>query len=1198
MSHTPRTVEALDWCTLALQPPDRVLIEASAGTGKTWSIGAIFLRLLLEREDLAVEKILVATFTEAAAQELRERLRARLEGAEHCLHRLANGERIATGKDDPVIAWLTEQFADREKASKALRRIELARIDFDRAPIATIHSFCRRVLRDFPLESGSSVGADELLDEDALLRECVEDFWRQRYLHGGDVDVDEADALFDKGPESLLRDVRDLLNRDAHILPADGMQAIRTEIEALRKPECIEQLRQWAKDKSLFASRRTALSNRLEQIADALESGDVATLGRLLNGVFEDAAIDEQQSESASLRLREQPLIQALQRLRSLLGRHTTFARGAVLAEACRFCKTELPRRAAQRRGSTFALQIGAVRDRLSSGERDFAERLFQAFPVTLVDEFQDTDARQFEIFDRIYRDADRAERGWLAMIGDPKQAIYGFRGGDIAAYLRVRDSVATQYRLDTNFRSSTAVIKACNALYAKAGDGFDDLRVAYQTVTPDGDADEHALFRDNTPVAEPFFLHAFRGMVAGDRDDPLTARGELEKLALDDCAARIVELLNDSSMTLGTTAVKPGDIAVLVPNNRHVAEIRRRLIARGVPCVGSGRCSVFDSATASELELFLHAVLHADDDGAVRGALTTRLLGANLRTVLAWQDDTSDFERELDRFARWHEMALVRGAFAVIADMLALRGAVLLSLPDGERIVTDLRHLAELLAQQEAEESGLEGAIAWFAAMRRGESDGEGDASDTRQLRIESDSARVQLLTLHAAKGLEFPIVFLPLAWRTADRKGQRIPNILHFHDADGRPCVDLGSTQFDAHLTPHFAEDLRERLRLLYVGITRAKYAVHVYWVDRDIAEDAPAWEISAIDVLIRQAQTACGLDFGEAALPDLARKLDGIAIVEPSTALQAKYVARIASAALPIARTPLPAARPFQWLHSFTGITRHSVMENVDTAAADEGESALSDEITSVEAESIELLALDIWRGRHFGNAVHNVLEARAADARTPVALAQTFAALGVHAQGGDSGTGFVALARMLERVRTADLGDGMRLANLPAHACVAEFEFRFPVDAPLAALRAVCAEHGFSGIWPAHASWPSLNGMLTGFADLIFEFNGRYHVLDYKTNRLGTRLSDYADAALAAAMHEHRYPLQALLYTVALHRYLSARLRGYTPERHLGESWYLFLRGVGLAPGAGVWRRRWPIALLRDLDDAFAGRQATA
>ena len=596
----------------------------------------------------------------------------------------------------------------------------------------------------------------------------------------------------------------------------------------------------------------------------------------------------------------------------------------------------------------------------------------------------------------------------------------------------------------------------------------------------------------------------------------------------------------------------------------------------------------------------------------AVRGAqlqrrtrrarrLCTRLLGATFADIRVWQDDEQGFERELERFAQW-QLAGAAGAQALIQTVIAQQAARLLSLTGGERVVTDLRHLGELLGADDDVRRGLESAYNRLVALRREESDDDIDAAKARRLRIESDAARVQLMTVHAAKGLQFPIVFVPFAWRVGDRTGAHAPKVLNFHDDHGRAWIDLGSERFDDHVAAHFQEALQERLRLLYVAITRAKYAVHLYWTDRNGPPTigADACKTAALDVLIHQTQTHLGLSPGEASLPEMAERSGGIAVVAPFDGGFARFVTSD-SAQEAVVRRPLPAPRPFQWLHSFSSLTKHVTLTAEESAASDEIETELDVERETAAEEAAQfaddatLLSLDAWRGRHFGNALHEILETAPREPLWPRHrdfLARHLSALGVRATPGiDS---LEAVGHMVDRVRFSDLGDGLRLIELRDGASISEFEFQFPVDAvSIDDLRDICARHGVSGAISPVLSLRVLSGMLTGFADLIFAHDGHYHVLDYKTNWLGNRLGDYDAASLDAAMTQHHYPLQALIYTVALHRYLRGRLDGYTADSHLGESWYLFVRAVGLAGGSGVWRRRWPSALIEALDAAFSG-----
>ena len=673
----------------------RVLIEASAGTGKTFTIGLVFLRLLLER-GLRVEQILVATFTDRAAQELRERLRARLIEAEQILRRIPSKD---SADEVSLQSWLESFRRDEGSMKQALRRVQLARADLDRAPIGTIHSICQRILRDHPLETGATLLPEKLTDQNTLLRECVEDFWRKRYFIGA-VDADESNVVVERGIESLIADVRGLVDVDAKILPLGDPSTLHRDVETLRNVDHAVTLRAWSANKTLYGKSKRALSARFVEFAEVIEAnGDIlAVLTDRSADYLDPPKFAEQLSDVGKQLLFEHSLIVLLRRVRSAATQKRAI-RGRVLSDALAFCREEIPHRARIRNVQTFSMLIDTVHARLcADANRAFADVLFEAYPAALIDEFQDTDNRQFEIFDRIYRD-----RGLLTMIGDPKQAIYAFRGGDIAAYLRARRSAQAQFALTVNQRSSTELVRAINSLYAKTDGGFNDADIRYRQAQASGTADATAYRFGPNIIRCPLSIHRFlRDVDAGANVS------EQDERALDDCAARIVELLNDAQYTIGGNRAVPGDIAVLVTTNQQIASLRRRLVARGVPCVGTGRGNVFDSDITRDLELVLHAVLNSGDDRAVRGALCTRLLGATLSDVRRWQSDEQAFELELERFAEWHALARLRGVQALVQTVVASRAGELLALADGDRIITDLRHLSELLVDDTDASQGL----------------------------------------------------------------------------------------------------------------------------------------------------------------------------------------------------------------------------------------------------------------------------------------------------------------------------------------------------------------------------------------------------------------------------------------------------------------------------------------------------------
>ncbi len=1169
--------QALDWMRLPLAAPRRVLIEASAGTGKTHTLTLLYLRLLLEAPDDAaadVRGILLSTFTEAAVAELRQRLRARLDEAERLLAARSGDAAPAVDEAADSLARYLHAYLPLPPAA-ALLRVRRARQDLDLAPILTLHGFCARVLAELAFDGQGDLSPGAHVDEHDLLDECLRDFWRQRYQRSA-VDADELALIVPGGPDALRGELREYFALSAPRIHGGGRAALDALLAALQTPQRIAELGALALDDTRYAPRKRALRERLRKLHALLVAGPCthAQLAQLLADIDADM-LRAQQHPERTPSLLESTLLQDWLRAAELLREWPAIVRGEVLAAAIDFCRTAMAQRLQQRGGFTFGALIERVRERVLD-DAHFAQRLFERYPVALIDEFQDTDPRQYAIFDVLYR-----ARGTLLLVGDPKQAIYAFRGGDIATYRRAERSVDARVSLAVNWRSTRAYLDALNGLYAHDADDAMGAGIAYRAVHAGGKAD--ALMRAGACVHAPLILRLPR-----TEQEPPRTLTEAEDFALRACAADIARLLASGEYALGTRGVGPGDIAVLLPTHRQIAALRQHLAMRGVPAAGAGKASVFATAQADDLALILHGLLE-NGAAALRAAWLTDLWGLDALALRALDADAAALQVQLARSAEYTARWLRQGPLALVMALIERAASRLLARQDGERALTDLRHLGELLQAQAAAGFPAHAQLAW---LHRQQADPEGDA-DEHQQRIDSDRARVQLRTLASAKGLQWPLVFLPLAWRP-EAAGRR-PHLLRFHDADDRLGVDMGTAARPAHRQIAAREAQEERARLLYVALTRAQQACWVYW----IAVPGTHAQSPLAALLARAVAAAPGAALDER-LTVLPRRVPQIAIDASAVEYAADYRPAVAVARERAAQTPPPPAPPWQqW--SFTALTRHATSE--PRAAADEGDDLDADLDAMARPEAAahpELEALQALRGPAFGDAVHAVFEHAAPGvpmARQPMLITRALADSGVQLPASEAAPLRARLAARIDACLHADLGDGLRLQALAADAQVAEMEFLLPLDSvPLPALRALLHWHGAAALLPEALGHGTLRGMLGGFIDKIVCWQGCYHVIDYKTNWLGARVDAYQGSALAAAMHEHHYPLQALLYTLALHRLLRQRLRDYDYARHMGAALYLFVRALDLAPQAGVWRQRFDARLVQALDELCDGARA--
>ena len=1178
---------------------DLSLIEASAGTGKTYTITGLYLRLVVEL-GLKVEQILVVTYTRAATAELRGRIRQRLQQARQALEQ--------GHSDDPMLQQLIRHSADTAQAG---RRLQTAVLDFDRAVIFTIHGFCQRVLADHAFESAMPFESELLTDQQGLLQEVVDDFWRQRIqdlspgligylLHGG------------TSPEVLLQQVRPGIGRpylECRGRPwPGGLQAMEQQLQrcfdgcrALWREQAgdIRRLLEDSRDLNRNKYRPASVANWLDALDHYLQAERPA-------GRFEGWEKFAASTLAGSVKRggtppshpffgRWQELVAADQQLQEAY--HS--ARVALLGELLEQLNRELPRRKAQQRVQAYDDLLLNLQQSLQGEQGEaLAWAVRERYQAALIDEFQDTDPVQYGIFHRIYGDT----RQPVFLVGDPKQAIYSFRGADVFAYLKARQDAVHRHTLDLNWRSAPALLQAVNALYDQPHPTFYDPRIAYQPARP-------AVTGRLALVEEGGTDAAFRIGFLGAGDKPLNKQ-QATALSVEYAAGEIARLLllgRDGALRLGERCLAGGDIAVLVRSHRQGAAIASALLERGIHSVQRSRDDVFDSPEAAQLQRLLMALLEPGREGLVRAALATDILGFDGQQIFLLGQDEARLERQFEDFQVWHQLWRERGFVRMFRHLMSERAVAerLLARPDGERRLTNLLHLGELLHQQEREaKPGMEGLLQWLIRHRQADA----PEDETHQLRLESDQDLVQIVTIHKSKGLQYPVVFVPFAWDAGNRR-LSATEPYRFHDprADWQPVLELGSPRWEADRVQAGREALAEGLRLLYVALTRAQQRCYLCWGNVSKAgESALAWllhppeDSGVADPLPAMNRGFSSLD--DQALLQRLRRLQS----DAGGAVQVETVVAGQAPFRELAPVDVDGGglRPRRFLRrlqqqrrvtSFSALTRgHG---NADLPDHDALGPVAREPAAPPESGDI----FQFPRGARAGTALHSIFERLDFSGHTPEQLAAlTRQLLPEH---GISAAWSGVVCRMVRAVLDSplDTAGRIRLAGIPEPHKLVEMGFHYPLqglDAP--ALSHLLLDHGFSEeplLRQAieRLTFPRVRGYMKGFIDLVFQAEGRFHLLDYKSNWLGGDLEAYGQPQLVAVMARDDYWLQYLFYTLALHRYLGARLRDYDYDRHFGGVFYLFLRGMrpDRSPATGVYRARPQRDLILALDRFFGG-----
>lgn len=1295
------------------------LIEASAGTGKTWTLSTLMVRLIVEGEYLT-RQIIATTFTRAAAAELKLRIRKRFEEFRSLFHE-AMFEHAAVlqrmhAQEDWLAVYLL-QTLDLEQILHGKNRLQLALDSFDELFVGTLDSFCQKLLNEFAFDSGQHEILQISEQEAEACYQVMHDALRQ-WRSQQSPQLIEFLVLTDqlKQVEDYRGSITTVLNfLSAQLQPAelpvfewDNYQAVYQQAAALNEQQlaafdaffaadgCYHQSLHGSK---CFKKHGTLLKPLLQSIAQndlsyLLQLHEHKKYADLLDGFLAiDGMFNKKPADQLALQqfhaLEGVAVIQQLAQLRQLLSQQLEQVSQHLHYYLSHTVRQQLPQILSERGETTFSQQMRVLGDVLQHDSSQILARHIQhRYPVALVDEFQDTNFDQDRVIAHIWRqpvepvnphslrqdnvllnsgslgqddvllnprllgqgsallnphelehssrltlgqsNALLSPRSCLVLVGDPKQAIYGFRGGDMLTYQRARQHVlqlgGQQHFLRFNHRSVAPLVAAVDRLFRFNTD-FGEA-VTYQPVEAGG--------RNSTELCE------------GEKVNHWPLRlieVEAQKTEFEQVAWQIIQLLQASqTATLvirqgeQSQPLNPSDIAVLCRSNTQLDKVQAVLQQAQIPVWRSSRVSIFQTSLAEDIVALLQVMLSPYHEGRLRRALAGVLIGKSLKQLMQLDQQPDQLADLQALFFNWGERWYKAGFLAAwqqLAEYFEI-WANLSRQPQAERLVVNLRHLVEVIHQYSEKIQGQHHLLAWL--MRQVSQPGQREWELERRL---SGEQGVQLMTIHKSKGLEFPVVFVA----GLDRSKAPQKSSIIFYEHQQQRMLSF-SDQDAAQRQAHEERENAELRRLIYVALTRA--SLRLYITAPPLADSKGKLKGALYHWLPATREewtdTHTALESGLPACPDFVYRQQ-----QPHAAIEAR---------------PVPQHRVYPWgLTSFSQLSRHqhasfiplhdaeqtapdadlllhrdenspagtdseslysasthatlaspsaesnkvnnkktSVVENLNTEQSDAEILAVEtiDTDTSdakksdVDKPDIELpLCFRFPRGANAGDCLHHILEQM--NPQQPMQWPrlfekhlQNFAINAQLSRYKQPEIEIEQLADWFEQILHAPLPDGATLAGLvnPIH----EFEFHLSVaDRPLniKAIHDLLQQHQV----PVAPLNPVLNARyLHGFIDLVYEHQGKFYIADYKSNYLGDDYACYSVDILRQNMSHSSYWLQAVLYQLALHRFLKLRLPNYQPQQHLGGAVYLYLRGMHTQQAdSGVLHWQASVALLTALDE---------
>ncbi|HMA65545.1 MAG: exodeoxyribonuclease V subunit beta [Fibrobacterota bacterium] len=1150
------------------------LIEASAGTGKTFTITRIFMRLLLEKR-LPLSSILVVTFTEAATYELRERIYLYLKEA---LVAFTTGS-----SDDPVVSNLITTIPQTD----GIEVLKTALASLDTCPVYTIHGFCKKLLADFAFESSSTFDPDFIKSQSDYIRQAAQDFWRINFYGAAASFVEYAENK-KISPESFEKIFANYNNHNSvRIIPdsttvdyaaAENRMLLLTEQFVnqwtTEKDDIIDCLKKCQLSKTSYGDAKIATGTiKLDRIAakSSVTIGDKKPLELFSLTKIKNSFKNGSRLVNHDFFTLCDDLIECVTSLDILYEKQLEY----LYSQSIGFIGTHVADAKKRSNAISFDDMLNNVYLTLKSSQAEqFKAQVVTKYRAALIDEFQDTDPVQYGIFKQLF--VEDSGETITFFIGDPKQAIYSFRGADVFTYLRASREVGSHFTLDTNYRSDPSLVNAVVKMFSQAQQPFfiDEIDIAQ---VAGGVTDVAKVVYDNIE-AKPLQLR----FLPDKKTSPVTI--------MDDVICEISRLIAHG--TIGTKKIRASHIAILVRGNRDVFNYQNALSRIGIPSVIASSASVFTTKEAEDFFQLLSAIAKPSDS-LINAVLTLPFFNFNSSQIFNLSNNANEFGEWLALFTNAQAMWYADG-FGVMINRffrdIDIERAVLAQV-SGERKLTNYYHIKELLEQEVMTGHDRPGALLAKVSRRIYDSTKTKSAfSDDEIIRLDTDDDAVRILTVHKSKGLEFDIVFCPdigigRSIRSKSHKGE--PFIVH--DAHGVPSYVIGKKEIEQLEESHCNELLAENLRLLYVALTRAKSLCYLYYENsKDTQTSSLTWLLFSDRCAVKSVSSLVTLtdkqpdEFLLDALKKLTTLSSAIAVSTVQETVSPTYHADKTTAAneeLVVRKFTGKVASPWR-------IASYSLLAHSGTSQSQQFEMQFDERESALNIQKSAPVNFDIFsfpRGAKSGTLLHDIIEATDLSAELSATTMELVTA-SLEKSGFETTWSTVVFDMLttLKQVPLKTADTEIRLGQITPENSIKEMGFYFPLSTVShRELKSVFEDQQnlFGEVYTAEGlSFDTLSGFIKGFVDMIFQHDGKFYIIDWKSNYLGNSVQDYTPDKLRPVMNNEHYVLQYYLYAVALDQYLRVHKPGYSYKKHFGGVLYLFLRGLSLEGDSGIFYDR--------------------